>query len=283
MFLPTPPKRRNAFTLIELLVVIAIIAILIAMLVPAVQKVREAASRTQCLNNLRQIGIAFHSYHDIRREFPSAGQNGSPGNIVCCSATVPEYYCWTYQILPQLEQNNLHKIGQTNRQLLRTTPVKTYYCPSRRRFMKYRGVAKSDYAASRGTGNNGVVTPSNQSPQTMAGITDGTSNTIMVAESRVHVGFMLGGTACCSDNEDAYTNGWADDVVRHGNSPPQPDILDKSIDPRLADGLFGSSHTSGINVVFADGSARTVSFQVSRTTFRYLAQIDDGQTFNEEF
>lgn len=98
--------RRSGFTLIELLVVIAIIAILIALLVPAVQKVREAAARTQCTNNLKQMGLAFHNYHDVYKEFPANGwgwswigspvMNGSPG----------QPGGWLYSILPYVEQEN---------------------------------------------------------------------------------------------------------------------------------------------------------------------------------
>src|SRR5438045_9725716 len=124
-------RRRSGFTLIELLVVIAIIAILIGLLLPAVQKIREAANRMKCSNNLKQIGLAWHNYHDTFSYFPPAGDDG-PTN--CCSPDTGLFdrYSWTYHILPFIETDHLWRVGQTNRGQLEQTVVKTLYCPTRR-------------------------------------------------------------------------------------------------------------------------------------------------------
>jgi len=220
-------RPRYGFTLIELLVVIAIIAILIGLLLPAVQKVREAAARTQSVNNLKQIALAFHSYHDVKKELPHNGTwNYStwiwgpfpPGSQWVYTPPNPkvEAGCsWGYKILPYIEQDNLYKNYNF------TTPISTYVDPGRPGSglssqawsgnpddSIYKAGAISDYAANSmlvGSGINSVDTGGgnanfdnanwtsgpashwNSYHRKLIGIRDGTSNTIMVGTKALAV------------------------------------------------------------------------------------------------
>src|SRR5437016_2433101 len=134
-----PCRGRRAFTLIELLVVIAIIAVLIGLLLPAVQKVREAANRARCSNNLKQLALGCHSYHDV---FLSLPRNGDPLSLKTGpgwgSAAAPRW-SWIARSLPYIEQQNLYaeagipndKLSQSKTSLAAiATDLKVLYCPS---------------------------------------------------------------------------------------------------------------------------------------------------------
>ena len=273
-------RRQDGFTLIELLVVIAIIGILIGMLLPAVQKVRDSAARADCSNNLKQFGLAFQNHHDSYGYFPCGGQGWpNPPNYIKAGQPAigrQQLSGWGFQVLPFIDQVPLWKSGA------RTavgTPVKTFFCMARRgpetvtysdRNYGIKGPvehALCDYAASNSE-NTGVVRQRSHPAVRIAMITDGTSQTLMVADKRL--GRQRLGQAQPDDNE-GYTAGWDWDTIRSSHYQPQQDGPTNTI----AD--FGSAHIGGFNAVYADGSVHKISYAIQLSVFRHLCDISDGR------
>jgi prepilin-type N-terminal cleavage/methylation domain-containing protein/prepilin-type processing-associated H-X9-DG protein len=182
-------QRRPAFTLVELLVVIAIIAILVTLLLPAVQAAREAARRTQCVNNLKQIGLGILNHNSARGEYPTGGSEPwhDQGDD---SSLYGKGYGWMVQILPYVEDTALQNIskgyGAGNRDLdlrVRRTPVSLYFCPTRRENVVRviptsaedcgQGCALNDYAGATPANELNVQSPSHE-PWFWQGVTHGT-------------------------------------------------------------------------------------------------------------
>jgi prepilin-type processing-associated H-X9-DG protein len=276
--------------LIELLVVIAIIGILIGLLLPAVQRVREAASRITCENNLKQMGLAFHNHHGTWGFFPTGGwYNYTPPTYQGGTPLVGEQQQagWGFQILPYVEADNTWRGGSATTDAARAmvaigTTNKLFFCPTRRgpQTVTYGDnyqpplttgtVARAlcDYAASNKE-NTGVV--QQFKPVKIADITDGTSNTFLIGDKRLNIRYL--GQKQQDDNQ-GYTVGFNYDTIRKTNQPPAPDYSAASGD---GGGLFGSSHPAGINALFADGSVRVISYSVSTETFARLGNKSDGK------
>jgi len=294
---------RPAFTLIELLVVIAIIAVLIGLLLPAVQKVRESASRIKCTNNLKQYGIGMHAYHDATQTFP-------PGTVHNPRHT------WVPNIWPFIEQGNLQNAyGNVATQNFYQgpacvqnsfnspvgTPVPLYYCPSDRPGALWSGDsyyrARGNYVVSWGANNsNGAALvngtgpgvfgmQSNGLPQLtrMTSITDGTSNTLLMSEiivARADSDFNTHGDIM---NDDASTVSSMFMTVSTPNSGT--DVLNYTANPDpmvpSTQGSPGyvaarSRHSGGVNVLFCDGSVKFVSNSVSLPTWQALGTMSNG-------
>jgi prepilin-type N-terminal cleavage/methylation domain-containing protein len=286
---------RRAFTLIELLVVIAIIAILIGLLLPAVQKVREAASRTQCTNNLKQLAIAFHMHHDTLGVLPSGGTGwwipptyNAPGQPAVGSA---QQGGWGFQILPFIEQTAVWQGGGGTIAQCQINAIgagiKTFFCPSRGgvRILPSTGSwygpggsyphAQTDYAASNGD-NTGAVAYGYVGRK-MVQITDGTANTLMLGDKRLDLAYL---GQYMSDDNEGYTDGWDWDVERTVWGPPQPDAM---LWTGNGGNLFGSSHTSGVSMAMCDGAVRFISYNISQQTFHSLGTYNGGEVIGPDF
>lgn len=296
-------RTRRAFTLVELLVVIAIIGILMGLLLPAVQAAREAASRTQCRNNMKQIGIAVHTFHDTRRFIPP-------------SRPRDRFISWAVLLMPYMEQQNLYDsfdwqatYASQDPEVTRIT-LPVYFCPSRRRPMISQNErqgpvgACGDYAGNAGynsywaepDGNpNGVFVTGLESDHPLlpgdrigqivgryrfASISDGLSNTVFIGEKAVNEKFM------------GLSGGWGDGSIYNSNDPgtvmrlggPLFPIARTPYYPAPGPGtipVFGSAHPTVCNFVFGDGSVHVISNDIDTETLGRLCSRFDGEAVTD--
>ena len=299
---PFAPRRggRLGFTLIELLVVIAIIAILIALLVPAVQKVREAAARMQCGNNLKQMGLAMHNYHDQYARFPYGRSGGGSKD-----------HSWAVLLLPFLEQsaawetwttpfpgvtqyfgvNSMSSTAVPQLVAVRAIQLPIYFCPARRTLPQPLTdinpptlllAAAGDYAACRGDGTQIGPMDSGMFSQTVPGsatapryapratdVTDGLSNTLAIGEKHVPKG-----TFNDTNDGSIYNGGLPQGVLRRASAGSPLAFSDSDV----FNNQFGSWHDQDVQFVLADGSVRGFNPSVPGSIMGLLANRGDGQS-----
>jgi prepilin-type N-terminal cleavage/methylation domain-containing protein/prepilin-type processing-associated H-X9-DG protein len=281
---------RPGLSLIELLVVIAILAILAGIVLPAIQKVREAANSTRCRNNLRQIGLGFYAHHDSFGYFPDGGKNAFDPPMSGWDCNAPSgraEWSWTYQILPYIGEEPLYR--SPSDAAIFHTAVSVYYCPSRRPVQLYNNEGKVDYAGCAGTapdGTNGLLVRMGMPRVSTASVSDGLSNTVMLGEKRMKLD-RLGSSY--DDNEPYVSPGWDTEIFRRAvadddrpetDRGPSPDILKTDpgfcfdLDADLAQ--FGGSHPQACNIVMADGSVRSIRYNPTPELFRRLCVRNDG-------
>ncbi len=301
--------RRRGFTLIELLVVIAIIAVLIALLLPAVQQAREAARRTQCKNNLKQIGLALHNYHDQFRTFP-------PGWISVDAATGQMTPLnggsgagWALLLLPQIDQSSLYNKFNLNLRIanpvnapLIKTPLSAFLCPSdpaptQTWMLTADGnpsqvlaeLATANYVAAFGSVSlDDCENPTGTAPVSAAGqcvgngsvfhnsrvkmrdFTDGTSNTVFVGERKTKA-------------TDDWWSTWAG-MVAGGEEAGQRVLGSMDHRPNHPASHFddfSSPHVGGAQFLMADGHVRFVSENIDTALYKALGTIQGGEVVGE--
>ena len=286
-----PQQNKRGFTLIELLVVIAIIAILIALLLPAVQQAREAARRSECKNNLKQIGLALHNYHDTHRILPP-GFNVDL--VVANTATGNGGLGWSGSILPGLDQTNVYNTldfkatwASGDNEKACATYLSVYRCPSDTT-VSHRDHDQIDnrvptsylacFSGTRGSDSEANVTDADgtfflNSSIRLRDITDGTSNTIAAGE--------------CVNNFDEFKDHFYIGSTSIGGWDGAPReyseyVASTGVPMNTTNEVcFGSLHVGGAHFLLLDGSVRFISENMSQTIYSYLGSRDDGEVIGE--
>jgi prepilin-type N-terminal cleavage/methylation domain-containing protein len=301
--------RRPAFTLVELLVVIAIMAVLIGLLLPAVQVARETANRAKCQNNLKQLALALHHYHDIAATFPPGGITTATGCLLNGNPSTDARAGWTVLVSPFLEGVNRYATYNQNASFAPmgwdTTAANytkqfsrnlQFECPSDPR---NTGQSNNNYFGCQGGGATPACISINQrmffmngvffanSHTRMADLTDGSTNTLLLGESR----YLM-----TKQDRHSYI---ADDAWQGWDSPlrPWPAGTTYAIPQNLCaarnpinsgtggppnyfdymTSTFGSYHRGGASFALADGSVQFLNESIDLTLFRSLGAIADGQ------
>jgi prepilin-type N-terminal cleavage/methylation domain-containing protein/prepilin-type processing-associated H-X9-DG protein len=291
-----PHRRRPAFSLVELLVVIAIIAVLFALLLPAVQKVREAANRTACQNHLKQIGLGIHLYHVVRGAFPHNGgyRTGQPAVIATNDTSwglgdpdasrKDQPGSWAYAILPELEQDAVYRTRSYE------TAVRAYHCPTRRPADPQPSIAadplfptvtfsdggrspwgKTDYAINFAlVGNRWAPTVRLQD------VRDGAGNTLLAGEKAMDVRSYTTGTWIW---DEPYASGGNGGTARYGAAVIPDHVGGGEV---WFANLWGSAHPGGSQVVFCDGSVRLIRYGTPANTVWAMVTHRGGELVNHD-
>lgn len=287
---------NRGFTLIELLVVIAIIAVLIALLLPAVQQAREAARRTQCKNNLKQLGLAMHNYHDQANLFPYGVRNLGSYHI---------RDTWMQQVLPMIEQANLYTAYQadTSMWIMDVTPtvrdkvLGAFQCPSDPSTPAKGGSGGTRSGGDGFQGNYVMCIGKSQnygvdngglfhwnSNSGLRSVTDGTSNTLMASEVMIRGatntgGWGEGGGYWGGGEGGGFgftaqfpPNSTVTDQVYSCKSTTWPNAPCQSMSTYSTQRIMARSyHTGGVHATMADGSVRFISSNIDVTVFQNLS------------
>jgi prepilin-type N-terminal cleavage/methylation domain-containing protein len=293
------PSQRNAFTLVELLVVIAVIGLLVALLLPAIQAARESARKAQCLNNIKQTGLALHAYHDTYHRLPAGWQGFGPAPQRLPDVEGAPGWGWASMVLPQMEQTALHDairfdlpVEASANAPSRQSLIESYRCPSdptTDRLFELQAedgsgplamLARSNYVGVFGTleledceglpagqpcTGDGVFY--HNSRTSFRDVLDGLSQTFLVGERSSRLDHSTW-TGVVPGGEEAFARVLG--VADHAPNHPQSHFDD-----------FSSYHTRGVHFLLGDGSARFVGQSIALNVYQALCTRAGGEPAND--